>query len=113
MAVRIPRPRRAPKPLALIFGAAALVLSSCAGADVDPATPDDVDERGEREDYEDAGERGDGRGWQWQGQRQDCFFVYENECHRYFDEACEAAGCSEADCEHDDAAPANVSCPEE
>jgi hypothetical protein len=88
-----------------------LAVFACAGADIVPANPDDVASRSDRQDYEDAGDDEEHSTWRWQGRRQDCFFVHDNECFTYLDDACEAAGCDEA-CTHDDAAPANVSCPE-
>ena len=85
---------------------------ACAGADISPASPDDVSSRSDRQDYEDATDDEGSSTWRWQGRRQDCFFLFDNECFSYLDEACNAAGCDEDDCTHDDSAPANVSCTE-
>ncbi len=49
-------------------------------------------------------------GWRWKGSRQDCFFLVRNECYSSLDEACKAARCEKSDCEHDESAPAKVSC---
>ena len=97
---------------ALLAGASTLAIVACAGADIEPASPDDVAARGERQDYEDVPDEERSR-WRWQGRRQDCFFVYDNECFGYLDEACLAAGCEEEVCTHDESAPANVTCPDE
>ncbi len=93
-----------------IAAAVLLAAVACAGADVAPAAPDDLETRSDRQDYEEADE--DKSGWRWGGSRQDCFFVYDNECFAYRDEACAAAGCDERSCTHDDSAPAVVSCPD-
>lgn len=94
-----------------LAGAIALgALGSCAGSESRAADPREFEERSERQDYDDLPEEETGPGWRWEGQRQQCFYLHENECFAYFDEACEAAGCDEAACEHDDAAPANVRC---
>jgi hypothetical protein len=96
-------------PLALVLGLAAL---ACGGADIAAVNPDDVASRSERQDYEDANDDEERSTWRWQGRRQDCFFIYDNECFSYLDEACQAAGCDDSSCAHDDSAPAKVSCPE-
>jgi hypothetical protein len=49
-------------------------------------------------------------GWRWKGQRQECFFRHRNRCFDKLEAACRAAGCEGAQCAHDDAAPAVVSC---
>lgn len=91
---------------------AAIAAVACAGSDFEPASPEDVEARGDRQDYDDAAED-DQSGWQWRGSRQDCFYVYDNECFSQREEACLAAGCEESACTHDDAAPAKVSCPDD
>jgi hypothetical protein len=48
-------------------------------------------------------------GWRWKGRRNDCFFIYKNECFSSMKKACKRAKCS-TKCEHDDSAPAKVSC---
>jgi hypothetical protein len=49
-------------------------------------------------------------GWRWKGKRDNCFFLFENECYDSLGAACRAAKCGKSDCEHDDSAPAVVSC---
>ena len=49
-------------------------------------------------------------GWRWKGKRNDCFFLYENECYSSLEAACKQARCSEDDCVHDESAPAKVRC---
>jgi hypothetical protein len=49
-------------------------------------------------------------GWRWKGRREDCFFLYRNQCFAKLDEACRAANCRKSDCGHDDSAPAVVRC---
>lgn len=49
-------------------------------------------------------------GWRWKGKRNDCFFIYNNECFSSMKKACRRAKCGDTECEHDDSAPAKVSC---
>lgn len=49
-------------------------------------------------------------GWRWKGRRNDCFFIYNNECFSTMKKACKRAKCSAKRCEHDDSAPAKVIC---
>lgn len=49
-------------------------------------------------------------GWRWKGKRNDCFFVYKNECFPTMKKACKRARCDADKCEHDDSAPAKVEC---
>jgi len=65
----------------------------------------------EPEDDKEVSERGKKwGGWRWKGKRDNCFFIHDNECYAERKAACRAAGCGEKDCEHDDGAPAKVSC---
>ena len=105
--------RRVALSVGLAAVAVALSAVACGGADLGPAGPDDVEARGERRDYDDSREDEPGANWRWQGRRQDCFYVHDNECFSDRSEACLAAGCDENTCILDDSAPANVSCPDE
>jgi hypothetical protein len=49
-------------------------------------------------------------GWRWKGKRNDCFFLYKNECYSSLEAACKQARCSVDDCVHDESAPAKVRC---
>lgn len=49
-------------------------------------------------------------GWRWKGERDDCFFLHDNKCFDSLAKACKAAKCAEGACQHDESAPAKVSC---
>lgn len=49
-------------------------------------------------------------GWRWKGKRDDCFFVYKNNCYTTREDACAAAKCKKGECVFDKSAPAKASC---
>ena len=49
-------------------------------------------------------------GWRWKGKRNDCFYVYKNQCFDSKRSACKAAGCNTSDCRTKGGGPAEVSC---
>ena len=49
--------------------------------------------------------------WRWQGSRESCFFVHDNNCFKTRKDACTSAGCGEKSCTIEGAGPAVVSCP--
>ena len=87
---------------------AALLLTSllalgCGGGQETPAQPE-----GEEEELDSEGKSWGG--WRWKGKRNDCFFLYKNECFASLKAACAKARCGEGQCGHDESAPAKVSC---
>lgn len=104
----------------IALAAAGLISGGCGGAaDTGGATPRNRSAKrreAPRADYEDENSVGMSQRrvsrWRWKGARKDCFYVVGNKCFRTEKAACRAAGCSErADCELDDGAPREVSCP--
>ena len=88
---------------------AACWLSACGAKEGDESTTPSGSETEEKVDPKKEKNWG---GWRWKGKRQDCFFLYKNQCFDSRASACKAAGCGEDTCEHDDSAPAHVSCEE-
>lgn len=106
-----------------LFGITALcaLFAACAGASEPGAesptststateAASDTPEPASTAEYEDDAEDKGYGGWRWRGRRQDCFFVYDNQCYAKLAAACEAAGCDADSCSYDGAAPANVTC---
>ena len=98
------------------------MLVACGGAaDTNGTTPRNRaskqrDAKTTQADYEDENSVGMSQQrvsrWRWKGARKDCFYVVGNKCYRTEKAACSAAGCTKrSDCEIDDGAPMNVSCP--
>lgn len=82
------------------------IAAGCGGSSPDSAKK--PDKAGEDEQLSSEGKSWGG--WRWKGKRNDCFFLYENECFSSMKKACRRAKCGDAGCEHDDSAPAKVSC---
>ena len=51
-------------------------------------------------------------GWRWKGDRDNCYFTFENTCYGTEESACKAAECAEGKCDVKKGAPAKVSCRE-
>jgi hypothetical protein len=48
-------------------------------------------------------------GWRWQGDRDNCYFLFKNECFDTQEAACKAAECGDG-CQVKEGAPSLVSC---
>ena len=88
---------------------ALLILAACGGGGSEGgSTPGETESAGKEKPVTEQGKKWSG--WRWKGRRDDCFFLYRNECYSSLADACQAAGCKKPDCEHDESAPAKVSC---
>lgn len=70
-----------------------------------PAAAGDTDEQDEE-----GTDKKDTSAWRWKGKRDNCFYLYENQCFEDRKAACAAAQCGEGQCRLDSGAPAKVSC---
>src|SRR5262249_18440087 len=78
------------------FLLAAWILGGCGAKDGDESTMPSSDAEQEKPDPKKEKTWG---GWRWKGKRQDCFFVYRNQCFDSKARACKAAGCGEENCQ--------------
>lgn len=90
----------------MLLGCLLAALAACSGK-AESTAPGGDDDAAKAEPI---AEDKDWGGWQWKGQRDDCFFKVDNACFASLAAACKKAGCKGAACEHDKSAPANVSC---
>jgi hypothetical protein len=96
--------------------ARAVMLAACLGlvAGCGGSSPDADSPKGKKADQDDEEEvSSKGKkwgGWRWKGKRNDCFFIFKNECFSSMKKACRRAKCGDTKCEHDDSAPAKVAC---
>ncbi len=68
-------------------------------------------ERGRVQNKDDVSAEGkEWGGWRWKGDRDNCVYIYENECFAKKTAACKAAGCPGQGCLEKHGAPAKVSC---
>ena len=101
--------------IALVFSFTAVPMSCGGERGKRTAQPDSSDE-GETEKSSDAyteSKAPKGKqwgGWRWKGKRDDCFFVYKNQCYNKQETACKAAKCKKGACIMDKSAPAKISC---
>ncbi len=49
-------------------------------------------------------------GWRWKGDRDDCFYVHDNQCYAKEKAACKAADCGKGKCVVRKGAPSKVTC---
>ena len=87
------------------------LIAACGGSGPEGAKSPEGDKAAEEEEVPSEGKKWGG--WRWKGKRNDCFFIYKNECFSSLKQACRRARCGDAECEHDDSAPAKVSCKKE
>lgn len=85
------------------------MFAGCGGSSPDNAKSPKGDQAGDDDDEVSSKGKKWG-GWRWKGKRNDCFFIYKNECFSTMKKACRRAKCGDSKCEHDDSAPAKVSC---
>lgn len=93
-----------------LFAAALGVLAACGGSSPDGAKSPESDKASADDEGEVSSKGKKWGGWRWKGRRNDCFFLYENECFSSLEKACRRAKCDKDACEHDDSAPAKVRC---
>lgn len=82
--------------------------AGCGGSAPAPSSPQATPRHASADEAPPPGRRW--RGWRYQGKRQDCFFRVGRRCFDKLELACSAAGCATGQCQHDDRAPARVSC---
>ncbi len=93
----------------VLFSVSLALASSCGGGqETSKAGPDKGDDDSEDAEVSEKGKKWGG--WRWKGKRNDCFFVYKNECFSKLNKACRKAKCAKDECGHDESAPAKVSC---
>ena len=93
----------------LVLLAALLLLAPVtSGAGCGGSKPPETEAAADEEPVSEEGKKWGG--WRWKGKRNNCFFKVENSCFDSLEGACKAAKCKKSECEHDDGAPATVSC---
>lgn len=90
------------------------LVAGCGGAQDAEETSSSKEvkgERGRKTSKDDVSEKGKRwGGWRWKGNRDDCFFKFENRCFSKRKTACKAAGCDLDACTDNGGAPVVVGC---